>query len=595
MLSIQPTQTVLWSAVFSGLVLILFWFEYRRIRGRLLKREEQMRQRMYELSILRELGERIGYSLNVQKIIDIIMGSLGKLLPYSAVAYMLPSENGRVLFNLSLAESVNKSFIGEVRARMLKAFSALFGKTYTDKDIDESVSGSITDPTSDEKVQSSFNVPIVINNKPAGILTVASTKLGLYRTSAEVEILYTIMNQASEAVSKLETVLEIEKGKLNAMVASMADGVMMVDNQNHLLVINPQTKVMLGLNMETPTIFDVLDSLADRFDLRTKIEESIKKDKLIIEEELEFNNRFLQILLTPVKDNKGEPLGSVVLFHDITHEKELEKMREDFTSMMVHELRSPLTGIRSIATLLKNEKIKNEQEKYREFIELISSNSSSMLDLVNDLLDVAKLEAGKFEVFKRSADLRHVIERRVESFMTLAAENKLTLEQKILPEVPQTLLIDENKIAQVLNNLLSNAIKFTPSGGKIVVAAFVCKKGESIPHKAASRDLSWQGMHDGVSSSTNSVVVSVSDTGLGIAPSEMSKLFNKFQQLSASVKSEKKGTGLGLVVVKGVIEAHQGQVGVFSEEGKGTTFYFTLPLQAELGVKKIMKEELSEI
>src|SRR3990167_3072117 len=213
-------QSLLYAAVFSVIVLIIFWFEYRRIRSRLMKREEQMKHRMYELSILREIGERIGYSLNVHKIVDVITGSLGRLLPYSAVAYMLPEEAGRIVFNISLAEAVNKHFVTDVRGRMLKAFAVLFGKTYVETDVDESISGAVTDPTNTDKVQSSFNVPIVINGRAAGILTVASTETGLYHTSEEVEILYTIVNQASDAVSKLQTVLEIEKGKLNSMVES---------------------------------------------------------------------------------------------------------------------------------------------------------------------------------------------------------------------------------------------------------------------------------------------------------------------------------------------------------------------------------------
>lgn len=572
---------VLWAAVFSAFVLLIFWIEYRRVRSRLFRREEQMRHRMYELSILRELGERIGYSLNVQKIVEVISGSLGKLLPYSIVAYMLPSpgEEGRLWFRIVLAESVSKEFISEVRSRMLTAFSALYGKAFTDKDVEESVSGSLTDRASRDQVKSFFNVPIVINGKPAGILTVASIQAEQYRKSEDVEILYTIMNQASEAVSKLQTVLEIEKGKLNSMVRSMADGVLMVDTKNQLIVLNPQTKKMLGLQAAEPTIFDVLDAVSDKFDLRTKIEESIKRNELIVEDEIELQNRFLQILITPVKDNKNEPLGSVVLFHDITHEKELEKLREDFTSMMVHELRSPLTGIRSIASLLKNEQIKKEQQKYKQFIELISSNSSSMLELVNDLLDVAKLESGKFQVFKRPSDLRSIIKSRIESFRSLAQDNKIELEEKVFPEIPETLMADDGKIAQVLNNLLSNAIKFTADGGKIVVSAFVCQKLQDVSETAASLNLPWQGLREGVRCPVEAVVVSVTDSGVGIPGAEIPKLFSKFQQLSTSTRSEKKGTGLGLVIVKGVVEAHGGEVGVFSEEGKGTTVYFTLPLQ----------------
>ena len=152
-----PTQSVLLAAIFSGVVLIIFWIEYRRVRRRLFLREGLIKRRMYELSILRELGERIGYSLNVQKIVDIISGSLGKLLPYSTVAYMLPDEEGRVLFHINLAQPVSKKFVSEVRGRMLKAISALFGKEYTDTDIDESISGTITDESNKSGIRSFFN------------------------------------------------------------------------------------------------------------------------------------------------------------------------------------------------------------------------------------------------------------------------------------------------------------------------------------------------------------------------------------------------------------------------------------------------------
>lgn len=569
---------IFWAAIFSLLVLVGAMIEFHRLYARLLDREEQMHRRMYELSILRELGERIGYSLNVQKIVDIISSSLGTLLPYSMVVYMLPAENGRLLYHVNLAEPVSKAFIAEARNRMLTSFSALLGKNYTENDIDETVTGMVTDPTNTAKVESFFNIPIVINNRPAGIFTVVSTKQGHYKTSREVEILYTIMNQASEAVSKLEIVLEVEKGKLNSMVSSMADGVLMVDPANRVIVVNPQTRRLLGIKSETPTIFEILDKLSDHLDLRTKIEESIRKDELIVEDEVAIEGHFVQILISPVKDNKKEPIGCVVLFHDVTHEKELEKMREDFTSMMVHELRSPLTGIRSIADLLKNEKIKKEQKKYKEFVDLISVNSSSMLDLVNDLLDVAKIEAGKFQVFKRQGNIKDIIRQRVESYSSLAGESRLEIVENIFPGVPDSLSFDDVKIVQVFNNIISNAIKFTPPGGKITLSAFVCKSNDDAGAQAENLKLPWPVFNKGGVCAADELIVSVSDTGMGIPESEISKLFSKFQQLSTASKSEKKGSGLGLLIVKGIVEAHGGQVRVISVEGKGTTFYFSLPL-----------------
>ena len=539
-------------------------------------KEREMQRRMYEVSILKELGDRIGYSLNVQKIVDVITGSLRRLLDYSTVSYLLFADEGRVVFHCVLEESVNKQFIESIRGQMVAALGALSSRDMKPDEIDESISGTITDEAYRIGIKSFFNIPVVINGQPVGLLNISSTKPGLYKEE-EMTILYTIMNQASAAVSRLETILNQEKGKLNSMVESMADGVVMVDTRNRLLVINPGAKDMLGITQANPSIFDVLDTLSSRMDLRTKIEESIKTDKLAVEEQLKIGDKVLRVLISPVKDEANEPLGAVVLFHDITKEKAIEKMRDDFTSMMVHELRSPLTGIRSIANLLKEDKIKNEQKKYEDFIELIVSNSASMLDLVNDLLDVAKLEAGKFQIMRHPTNVADLVKMRIQSYAALAADAKLALESKVEDGIPPV-LIDDNKVGQVLNNFLSNAIKFTKEG-KIVVSALTLKKGESLVKKLETMNLSWPGVKDTVPEA-DQLVLGVTDTGMGISEEQLSKLFNKFTQLEQTTASEKKGTGLGLVITKGITEAHGGKVGVCSELDKGSTFYCMLPLGA---------------
>src|SRR3989338_9233908 len=348
MFTLNSTQVFIALAIYSVVVLVFIWIENKRMRNSLHTKETEMQRRMYEVSILKELGDRIGYSLNVQKIVDVITGSLRRLVEYSTVSYLLLGDEGRVIFHCFLEESVNKQFIDDIRARMIASLSALATRQIKPDEVDESVSGTITDESNKLGVKSFFNVPVVINNTPMGILNVSSTKDGLYKEE-EMTVIYTIMNQASTAVSKLENILNQEKGKLNSMVESMADGVFMVDTRNRLLVINPAAKGMLGIEKNTPTSFDVLDKLASKMDLRTKIEESISKERLTIEEQLSLGDKVLRVLISPVKDAENEALGAVILFHDITKEKAVEKMRDDFTSMMVHELRSPLTGIRSIA------------------------------------------------------------------------------------------------------------------------------------------------------------------------------------------------------------------------------------------------------
>lgn len=534
-------------------VLSLFvLFAIRRARDsqrRLIHREGELSRKMYELAILKEVGERIGYSLDVEKIIDIITGSLRKLFPYSTSSSMLISEDDRVIFKCDLEESVNSEFVNSVKDKMLAALSALTGNDFSAGKVrvEEVVTGTIIDDENESPNASFFNIPLVINEKVVGVINITSTKGGLYKEE-EMTILYRITKQASDAVSKLQLVLETEKGKVVSMVSSMADGVIMTDKDTRLAVINPAAKSMLNIQKDVVTIFDVIDSLTGKFDLRTRIEESIKLEKLLIHDELFIADKVLQVLVSPVKDRESKTLGSVVIFHDITNEKQLERLRQDFTAMMVHELRAPLTAMKGTSDTILLHLSQLTGDRLESSVRLLYDSSSQMLKLVNDLLDVAKIEVGKFEVIEEPSDLRSVIGEAVETFKSLAGAKGLTITGRVDESVPQFLYFDRLRISQVLNNLLSNALKFTSVGGITIEA----KAEES------------------------EVTVRISDTGEGIQKEDIPSLFNKFKQLQS--KERAVGTGLGLVISKGIVESHGGKIWVESTLGKGSTFCFSLPV-----------------
>lgn len=542
-------------------------------------REREITRRMYELSILKELGERIGYSLNTQKIADIITGSLKKLIDYSAASYMLiDPDQKKLLFKCQLEESVSREFVSTVKERMLAGLSVLLGKELKKEEVDESLAGTILDETVKDPVRSFFNIPLTLGERVVGMLNVASTRSGLYKED-EMTILYKITAQASNAVTRLQEVLDSEQRKLNAMVSSMADGVLMIDKENRIYVVNPKVREMLRMTKPEILIFDIIDALSGKIDFRTKFEESIKLDRLVVVEEVYVPNRFLRILFSPVKDKSGEILGAVIIFHDITHDKEIEKMREDFTSMMVHDLRSPLNGIRLLSELLKKRKL--PKVELQESVQLINSSSSNMLELVNDLLDVAKLESGKFIVDKQLDDLKETLEGRVNFFKPLASDKKINLSLKVADDLPKV-KFDRKEIDQVLDNLLANAIKFTEAGGKVVLQALILRPGENIESLAQNIGFNWLITKDtkGLNNlSKETVLCAITDTGSGIPEEQISRLFNKFEQVESKYQKEAKGTGLGLVIAKGIVEAHSGIIGVESKVDKGSTFFFTLPLK----------------
>jgi signal transduction histidine kinase len=493
----------------------------------------------------------------------------------------------KIIFKVQLEKSVNRQFLNDIRDRMIGSLSALLDKELSKSAVEEVLSGAILSEDDNQPVRSFFNIPLVIGDKVVGVLTVSDTKSGLYKEE-EMTILYKITQQASKAVSKLEEVVRMEQRKLNSMVESMADGIVMTDNDYRVFVANPAVKSLLGLNEKAEvTIFDFIDRLGGKFDIRSKLEESVKLSKIVEAPEVLLGERFFEIVVSPVRSSmaltSGEVLGGVVIFHDITREKELEKLREDFTSMMVHELRSPLDGINKIADLVISEKTPKEEEKLvREYMPIIYKSSADMLRLVSNLLDAAKVDSGKYQIFKEpAADIRKLVAERVRSYEPSAKAKQIKILPVIGADVPQNMSFDPNALVGVFNNFVFNAIKFTGEGGEINIQAFLHKSGADVLDEARSNDINWfiKAVGESFVGLPTSLVVAITDNGVGISQENLPFLFNKFRQFkTAALTADKKGTGLGLVIAKGIVEAHGGVVGADSDEGRGSTFYFTLPI-----------------
>jgi signal transduction histidine kinase len=551
--------SILLAIDFVMLAVVITVYLYTSLRERKFLKQEagqalELQQKVYQAQVLKEIGERIGYSLDTNKIVDIITSSLGSLLDYDTVSYMVLEEGGKVFFKCHVENSVSHDFIEQIKQKMLLAYSTILNRQIKPNKIDESITGSILDDNLEFNINSFFNLPVVISDKLVGLINVASKESGRYGED-QASILYAITNQAATAVSKLQLILESEKGKLAGIIYSLTDGVITLDLEFQLLVHNPAVKDILEISSDKPLdLYDIVDALAGKVDLRTKIEQALLEDKPIFIPDVVLKNKALEVTITPVKNNLGEKIGSCVVFHDITTEKSLEKLRQEFTAMMVHELRAPLTAVRwSSESLIKNlaaAKTGLEPTKLKDTLITIETASNNMLELVNDLLDVAKIEAGRFDLNRQEYNLVEVIMEQVTTFQSQA-------DQKHLPinfTGPEKYLMkfDKVRIAQVLGNLLSNAVKYTDSGQIDVNLNIDAEKKQCV--------------------------VAIKDTGVGVPREDLNELFSKFKQLKSSDRS-RKGTGLGLVVSKGIVEAHGGEIWAESAgENLGSTFYFSLPI-----------------
>ncbi len=543
---------------FLAIVVTVYIISSMRERSFLKSRADQsleLQQKVYQAQVFQEINERIGYSLDTNKIVEIITSSLGNLLAYDTVSYMMMEEGGKAVFKCHVENSVSHAFVEAVKEKIFLAYSVIEDQEVKPKKIDESITGNILDDNSGFRIGSYFNLPVVITGKLIGIINVASREVNQYGED-QTTILYNITNQAATAVSKLQALLESEKGKLSGILYALTDGVFTVDLQHRLILSNPAVKTILEIVGEKIlTSFDIVDALAGKVDLRTKIDQALAEDKPVFVPDVVLRDKALEVTVTPVKNDAGEKIGAAVVLHDITTEKALEKLRQEFTAMMVHELRAPLTAVRwSSESLLRNlsaAQAAAEPDKIKDTVITIEHASNNMLELVNDLLDVAKIEAGKFELNVQEYDLIAVIKEQIKTFQSQAEMKHLEI--GLTSPDSYRMHFDKVRIGQVMGNLISNSIKYTDAGRiEVNVSA-------DMEHKQ--------------------MIVAIKDTGVGISRDDLPQLFSKFKQLK-SYDSSRKGTGLGLVVSKGIVEAHGGKIWAESAgENLGSTFYFSIPLK----------------
>ncbi len=564
-----------------GVLAVYFSIREQRLRKELVSRDASRKRRMYELSVLKTLQERIGYSLDVERVIDTLTGSLKNLFPYSTVSSIVIHQD-KYVFKIALEERVGTNFVEQVKKNMLASLASLMDHPLPQHS-EEFKTGLIVDDDNTNPLASFFHIPLIIKGEIVGLISICSTQPGLYKEE-DMTILYQLTSSASNALSKLEEVISTEQEKLLSMIASLADGILMIDVSYKLTLINQAAKNLLGIpHLTNPTIFDAVNMLSKQSDFGTKIKEALSLGKTIEVKELLLVEKTVQVIVTPVfgpnediaSSQEKKIMGVTVLIHDITLEKSLQQMKEDFTNAVVHELRSPLTAMRAAAEILIQDP--HLQQSQQRLAIIIDEQSKRLLNDINSLLDAAKLEAGHFTIWQAPNDIGKVITESIELFQPEAERKHIKITGSMEDTLPQA-FIDTTRIDQVVNNLISNSLKFTPFGGEIKIKV-VSQYNRQLPHTLTNPG----------------ILVSVTDTGIGIPLEKQKMLFNKFSQIKHAQNPElSEGTGLGLYIAKGIVEAHGGNIYINSTPQQGTTVFFTLPVAQE-EKKTLLNPKLQQV
>ena len=348
-----------------------------------------------------------------------------------------------------------------------------------------------------------------------------------------------------------------EKSKIKTIIHSMGDGVLVCDQDGSLVLTNPAANRMLQLS-EDHLLGKLLTEVHLPPELASAIDKNLKTAEntfTSISQELSVGAAeevHLRAHTAPVRNDIGEIMGAVTVLQDITYLKELDKMKSEFIAMVAHELRAPIAAVEQQLTVILNKMAGEVTEKQEQLLSRAKERTKGLLDLIKDLLDLSKIEAGKMVQYKEPLSLYDVIQRVVDLMRAEAEHKKIDLQFIGSAETP-LIHADRNSMEEVFTNLISNAIKYTPEKGEVRVAL-----GEE----------------------RGFVKASVADTGIGIEEENLPRIFDKFFRVKTKETRQIIGTGLGLSIVKSMVAAHLGSISVESKAGAGTTFTILLPKES---------------
>lgn len=361
------------------------------------------------------------------------------------------------------------------------------------------------------------------------------------------------INCMAKRLKRVTDSLNSERGRLQAIVNGMSDGVIIMDNWGRVILLNSVVEKLFRITNEASKGKNIVRVIRD-YELEKLLHQSLETGKSIKKQiqVLTPDRRVFRVYVTPI--STGEDMGEVVaILKNITDKKILEEMRSEFVANVSHELRTPLTSIRGFAETLLDGACEDPSTA-RKFLLIINKEAERLSRLIDELLNLSKIEEDKFVINHEAFDIIDLIKSTVAIIQARAAEKNLTIDLDMPGELP---LVhgDPDMIGQVLLNLIDNGINYTQAGGTIRISAGA-DQGE--------------------------MNVNVQDNGIGIPPENLSRLFERFYRVDKARSRELGGTGLGLSIVKHIVEAHKGRIQVESKVGKGSTFSFQLPL-AETG------------
>jgi signal transduction histidine kinase len=577
---------------------------YARIRqfnteleGLVAQRTSELQEEKERLATIHEISTEISSTLDLDMLLQTSLEALARITQVEYGSIMLvEADTGHLVNRAMLGQGKINAFTRFPIGHGVAGWVAQHREPALIVDVREDnrwVDHPLGESAPGKNHGSMLAVPLVAHSEVLGVLILSHAEKGYFdeghlrlltASASAIAVginnanMYTTIFEEMERNSELLQRQHIETTKMEAILQSLSDGVLVCDTYGEILSVNPAAGRILQRDIEDllfrgTTLHDVLDQLVsqpgDKMPLADLLSTPLGTHgkPRVFETVVEVDDvRVISLSLGPVLKTDGELMGALLLMHDVTREVEADRLKTEFIGTMSHELRTPMTAIKGFTQLLAMGGLGPVNDTQREFLQTIQANSERMISIINDVLDITKIETGSIDLDLRPIHLAEAISGVMGELQTLVQNREHTLHINIPSGLP-LVCADSGRLHQALHNLISNAVKYTPTGGEIAIEAHEANNDELPPH-----------VRDKVTIGRRYVQVDIRDTGVGIASHELERVFERFYRTENPLKVEAGGTGLGLSLVKPLIELFGGRIWAESTLNEGSTFRFILPI-----------------
>ncbi|MCS6889619.1 MAG: ATP-binding protein, partial [Chloroflexus sp.] len=566
------------------------------LEQRVLERTRELEEEKDRLATLHAIASQVNQTLDLDQILNNSLEMLARIVQAEHASILLVEEDNpsllvtRAILGSKLSpDNVVRFAIGQGIA----GWAAQHGQTVLVHDVAEDERWVSIPGSTRKREGSMISVPLFVQGEVIGVMTLSHPRTHFFHEghvrllnacAGAIAIginnanLFRMISAEAERRYELLDRQQKETSKIAAILQSLLDGVIVSDLYGGVLSVNQAASRMLHRPTEELLLWnlhDIIQRYLGSHAAELPLDDLLRRPLSVTGEARTFSTtaiisgRTINFSLSPVLKEDEELLGALLVLRDITREVEADRMKNEFIGTMSHELRTPMTAIKGFTQLLAMGGLGQLNDTQREFVNTIYSNTERMINLINDVLEITKIESGSIDLEWRSLHLAEALSGVIAELQPQVAQRQHQLSISLPPGLP-LIRADATRLHQILYHLLLNAIKYTPAGGKITIAA----------REALNVDLP-EPVRSTLSDNRRYLLLSISDTGVGIRPEDLPRIFDRFFRADNPLKVEAGGTGLGLSIVKPLVELLGGRIWVESTVGEGSTFFIALPVAAE--------------